>query len=118
MFHHSQKNDISFTDEFSTPRLRHQIDALCRAAREDDFVCASSADVLRDALPRVFVRFSRAPTQSVQAAMDICVIVFVEILDRFDYRPRLLRGRCTIKINQRVPARLLAEDRKILAKSL
>src|SRR5215475_3460888 len=99
MFHHGQENDISFAGEFSTPRLRHQIDAFCRAARENDFVCASRADVIRDALAGSLVSFSRAPTQSVQAAMDICVVVFVKILDRLDYWPRLLRGRCAIKIN-------------------
>src|SRR2546423_8006039 len=60
MFHDGQKNYVAFANEFPAPCLRHKINALSRAAREDDFVRASRADVIRDALPRVFVSFGRA----------------------------------------------------------
>src|SRR2546423_2560690 len=59
MFHDGQKNYVAFTNEYSAPCLCHKINALSRAAREDDFVRASRADVICDALPRVFVSFGR-----------------------------------------------------------
>ena len=85
--------------KFSAPRLRHQIDALCRAAREDDFVRTCRADVLRDAPPRVFVRVGRAPAQRVQSAMNIRVVVFVKIPQRLNDSARFLRGRSAIKVD-------------------
>ena len=114
MLHHSQKNHVSFTDKFFAPGLRHKIDALGRPAREDDFLSTRRADVLRDALPRLFVSFRRARTQRVQAAMHIGIVVLVKITKRVDHCARFLRSRSAIKINQRMPVGLLAKNWEIL----
>ena len=42
MLHFREQNLVAGLDVFAAPRLRHQIDALGRAARENDFVVASS----------------------------------------------------------------------------
>src|SRR5205823_1118165 len=99
------------------PGLRHKIDALGRPAREDDFLSTRRADVLRDALPRLFVSFRRARTQRVQAAMHIGIVVLVKITKRVDHCARFLRSRSAIKINQRMPVGLLAKNWEILANS-
>src|SRR5690349_24408369 len=100
MLHHSEKNHVSFANEFSAPGLSHQINALCSATREDDFIGACRADVLRDAFSRSFVSFGRTPAQCVQSAVNICVVALVKISNRFDDWTLLLRSRRAIKIDQ------------------
>jgi len=99
VLHHGQKNHVSFADELSAPRLRHQIDALGCAACEDDLVRTRRADILCDALPRAFISFGRTSTQCVKSAMNIRIVVFVEISQRLDDGARLLRTRSAIKVD-------------------
>ena len=115
VFHFGEENHISSAKKFSAPGLRDQIDALGRAAREDDFIGASCAEICRHALPRFLVRFSRAGTQFVETAMHIGVVVLVIMPERIDHGARLLRCRRVIEIDQRMTVRFLIEDRKILA---
>src|SRR3982751_4551096 len=114
MLHHCQKNHVTFAEQFFAPRLRHQIDALGRATREDDFVRTGRADVLRHALARVFIRVSRAPAQRMQSPMNIRIVVFVIITQRLNDSTRLLRSRSAIKIDQVMAAYLLTQNREIL----
>src|SRR4029434_1135857 len=95
-----------------------QIDALSGPACEDDFVCARRTDVLSNTTPRFFVSLCRARAQSVQPAMDICILMLVKIPKRLDHRPRFLGGCRTIKIDQRMAMRLFAQNRKIFADPL
>jgi hypothetical protein len=90
MLHHGQKNHVSVANKFSSPRLRHEIDAFGRSAGKNDLVRIRCADVFGHTPPRIFVSFRRTRTQSVQTAMDIGVVVLVEILNRLDHRSRLL----------------------------
>jgi len=50
--------------------------------------------------------------------MNICVFMLVVTVKRLDDRTRLLRGCGAIKINQRMPIGLLAQNREILANRL
>jgi hypothetical protein len=49
--------------------------------------------------------------------MNVRVVVFVKILQRLDHSARFLRTRSAIKINQRMPVCLLAEDWEIFTTS-
>ena len=44
--------------------------------------------------------------------------MFIKIPKRFDHRARLLRGRSTVEINQRMPMRLLVKNREIFTDRL
>src|SRR5437868_1642507 len=99
MLHSRQENHVSLANEFSAPRLGHEIDAFSGATREDNFVSARSADVICHALSRVFVGFRRARAQCVQSAMDISVFMLIKIPKRLDHSTRFLRGRSAIEIN-------------------
>src|SRR6266581_5351709 len=116
MLHSRQENHVSLANEFSTPCLRHQINALGRSTREDDFISARRANVVSDALPRVFISFSRPRAQCVQPPMDICILMLIEIAKRFDHCARLLRGGSAIEINQGMAVRLFAKNREIFTK--
>src|SRR5262245_58700747 len=118
MLHHGQQDHVSFANEFSTPRLCHEVDALGRAAREDDLVRTCRADVLRDASPRAFIRVGGAPAQRVESAMHIRVVVLIKIPQRLDHWAPLLRTRSAIKVYQVMAAHLLTQDREILAKAV
>src|SRR5947199_8392726 len=99
MLHHGEKNHVSFAYKLLGPSLSDEIDALSRSPRENNFLSACGADVIRDPLTRFFVSFGRARAQRVQSAMHVGIVVLVEFPQRLDYRPRLLRGRRAIKIN-------------------
>src|SRR4051812_30952527 len=47
--------------------------------------------------------------------MNVCVVVFVVLPERVDNRPRLLRRRRVIQIDERMSVDLLVEDREILS---
>ena len=47
--------------------------------------------------------------------MHIGVVVLVVVPERIDHRPRLLRRRGVIEIDQRLAVHLLVEDREVLA---
>jgi hypothetical protein len=54
----------------------------------------------------------------VQAAMNIRVLMLIKIPKRLDHGARLLRSCSAIELNQRMPVRLLAQDREILTDGL
>src|SRR5882724_4234446 len=49
--------------------------------------------------------------------MHVGIVVFVIIPKRIEHRPRLLRRRRAVKVDQGMAVRPLAEDREILADS-
>ena len=115
MLHNSQKNHVPFANELPAPSLGYEVYALSRSASENDFISTRRSDILRNALPRSFVRFRRARAQHVQSAMDICIVTLIKISHRLDHRARLLRSRSAIEINQGMAVRLLAKNGKIVA---
>ena len=90
VLHHRQEDHIPFADKFSAPRLSHEVNAFGSSARENDFLGARRADVLRHALTRFFVSLRRTRTQRVQPAMHIGIVVLVKIAQRLDHRARFL----------------------------
>ena len=114
MLHFRQQDDVTCAQKFSAPRLRDQINALGRAARENNLLGGGRAEIGGDALPRCFVSLRRPRAQLVQTAMHIGIVVFIVIPERFDYHPRLLRGRRAVEVNQWMPMRPLTQDREIL----
>src|SRR5437667_9250190 len=115
MLHHRQQDHITLTNKFSAPRLRDEIDALGRSAREHDLVCTRCADVVCDAPPRFFVSLNCARTEQMQPTMHVGVLMLVKIPERLDHCPRFLRGCGAIEIDQGMPVRPLAENREISA---
>ena len=93
VLHLGEQNHIAGAKKFSAPGLRHEVDALRRSAREDDFVRACRAQIIRHALARSLVSFGRARAQFVQTAMHIGVVVFVIMPQRLDHRARREPGR-------------------------
>jgi hypothetical protein len=66
-----------------------------------------------DASP--FERVGGAVAQFVETAMNVGVVVFVVMDEGINYRPRLLRCRCVVEIDQRTILDLLVESREIFA---
>ena len=64
---------------------------------------------------RVFVGVGRARGQLVRGAMDVGVLVLVELGDAVDDALRLLRGGGVVEPDQRVAVDLFAQDGKIVA---
>src|SRR6266550_4274355 len=52
-----------------------------------------------------------------QSTMNVGIVVLVKLPNRVEHRTRLLRRRCAVEINKRMPMCLLAKNREILAKS-
>ena len=65
MLHHGEKNHVSFAYKLLAPSLSDEIDALSRSTRENDFLGACGADVIRDPLTRFFISLCRTRTQRV-----------------------------------------------------
>ena len=92
VLHFRQENDVAFANKFSAPCLGHQINALGGPAREYDFFGARRADVFRNTPPRVLISFCRARAQSVQATMNICILMLV-IMSEAPRSPPAVSGR-------------------------
>src|SRR5262249_2609389 len=77
MFHLREQNLVPALDILGAPRLRDEIDALGRAAGEDDLVRAGGVDELRPARARRLAGRGGAIAQLMNAAMHVRVIVLV-----------------------------------------
>ncbi len=60
VFHFGEKNHVVGPEKFSAPRLRDEVDAFRRPARENDLVRARRVEIVRHALPRALVGLGRA----------------------------------------------------------
>src|SRR6266404_6238715 len=118
VLHFREKDRISLSKKSSAPCLCHQIYAFGRSAREDDLVSRGGPQVVRDPFPRFFVRFRSARAQLMKPAMHVRVVVLVILPKSIEYPSRFLGGGRAIKVDQRMPVRLLAQDREILSERL
>ena len=97
-----------------TPRERDQVDRLGRVARPDDLFGVRRVHETRDLRARRFEVLGRTRGQFVDAAVDVGVVVLVVVNERIDDRPRLLRGRRRVEVDQPLAARRpLAQDREV-----
>ena len=95
------------------PSAGHQVDAFGRAAGENNLGGLAGVEEARRAVAGGLEGDGRAAAQFVDAAMDVGVVAAVKLVHGLQHRERLLRGRGIVKINEREPVDLLAEDGKI-----
>ena len=98
---------VALADVLQAPALRHQVDRLGRAADEDDLLGRRRVDEARDLLARALVGVGRARREFVRGAVDVGVLVRVEVRQPVDHRLRLLRGRRVVEPDQRPAVDLL-----------
>ncbi len=92
---------VARADVAAAPALGDEVDALGRAAHEDDL---SGDGALRNAahlVARAFVGVGRARRQRVGGAVDVRVLVLVEVREAIDHALRLLRGRGVVEPDER-----------------
>ena len=72
----------------------------------------------RDLLARAFVGVGRARGQRVRGAVDVGVLVLVEVREAIDHRLRLLRRRGVVEPDERPPVDPFLQDREVAAHGL
>jgi len=108
-----QHDLVAAADVHAAPRLGDEIDRLCGSPGENDAVGGRRADEFRDLRPGVFVGVRCPGGECVRAAVNVGVLVAVEIGDPVDDLPRLLRGSGVVEPDKRPPADPLAKDREV-----
>jgi hypothetical protein len=96
-------------------RLRHQVDPLGSAAREDDLLAAPGAHEGAHCVPGRLVPLGGFLTQGVDGAVHVGVAGLVVVRHRLDHRERLLAGGGRVEIHERVPVHDAGQDRKVAA---
>src|SRR5262249_41750130 len=91
--------------------LRDQVDRLRRAAQEDDLAWGRGVQEAAHLLARGLVGIGGPPGERVRRAVDVRVLVLVEMLQTIDDRLGLLGRRAVVEPDQRAAVHLLLEDR-------
>src|SRR5690348_6280157 len=99
----------------ATVGLRDKVDGFRSAACEDDFARIGGVHKMLNSAAGAFIVFCCALGEKMHAAMNVGVVALVIIANRVDDDLRLLRSGGVIKIDERLAADLLMQDRKILA---
>ena len=92
---------VARADVRAAPALRDQVDGLGRAAHEDDLVCRRRVEERAHLVARSLVGVGRARGERVRGAMDVGVLVRVEVREAVDHRLRLLRRGGVVEPDQR-----------------
>ncbi len=95
------------------PRVRHQVDRLGGAADEHDVLRARRTDEVGDGVARLLVGVGGPGRQFVCGAVDVGVLVRVELHQPVDHHLRLLRGGGVVEPDQRLSVDDLFEDREV-----
>ena len=90
-----------------------EIDRLGGVAGEHDLAPVGGVDEPLHLAPGGIVRGGRALAEIVDAAMDVGVVVLVEVLERVDHRARLLSAGRRVEIDQRPVVHPGGEDREV-----
>src|SRR5947209_7718969 len=107
---------VAGADVFAAPRLRDEVDALSRAAGEDDFFFVARVNELLHGRARFFVGIRGRFAEVVHAAMNVRVFFGVVADDAIDHLPRLLCRRGVVEIDERTSAANgLREDGEVAA---
>ena len=93
MFHLRNDDLVAFLQESPAPALRDKIDAFGRPADEDDLVFASRIDKFRDLAAGCFKTLCRPLAKVVHTAMNIRVLMLIDLGNRIDHLLRLLGAR-------------------------
>ena len=102
-----EHDPVAFAQVRHAPALRHQIDALGRAAHEDDLVLACGAHELGDLAPRCLVAQRHLRAAAIHAAMDGGVVPAQRIVHGVEHGLRFLRGGGGVEI---VPGLAVGSD--------
>ena len=113
MFQHRQDDFITRLQKRAAVGLRDEVDAFGRAADEDDFLRRTSSQELLDFLPSLLVSIRRPCGQRVGSAMNVRVVVGVELRQRIDHALRLLSRRRIIEPRQRLAVHALIENGEV-----
>ena len=108
-----RQNDIPGLEVRLTPSVGYDVDALGRAAGENDLGGVGGVDELRDAGAGAFVGVGGAHRKRMEAAMHVAVVALVVVDERFDHRSRLLRGGAVVEVDERLAVDLLMQNREI-----
>ena len=106
---------VARLQEFPAVGLGDEIDPFGGAADEDDFLRRRGAEKRLHLLPGLLEGVGRTGRQRVRAAVDVRVVVRVEMRDGVDHALRLLRRGGIVEPGQRLAMHLLLQDGKILA---
>ena len=69
---------------------RHQIQAISRATRKDDFIGTLSSQKIRNFLPHTFIGLGRIISQLIKAAMHIGIFINIVVLQAIQQGLRFL----------------------------
>jgi hypothetical protein len=100
-------------DVLPAPALCHEIDRFGGATDEDDLLGRGCVQQATDLFPGHLIGVGRAGREFMGAAMDVGVLVSVEIRQTVDDRLRLLRGGGVVEPDQRPAVHLPLEDGEI-----
>src|SRR4029077_12502322 len=100
------------------PGLRDKIDALGRAADENDILDRWRVDEAAHLLARLLKSFGRTRGQRMRGAVHVRVLVRVEMRDAVDHGARLLRRRRVVEPDQGAAIDHLIENGKIASEDL
>src|SRR5216683_2100771 len=109
---------IAGSDVLPAPRAGHEVDALRRAAREDDLFLAAGIDESLHRAARLLVGRGGDLAQVMHAAMHVRVFLGVVANDAIDDRLRLLRRRRVVEVDEWLAPHAAAEDRKVFSDAL
>ncbi len=106
-------NLVTRLQMLAAPRVRHQVDRLGGAANEHDVVRTRRTDELGNGVACLLVGVGGSGRQLVRGAVDVGVLVRVELDQPVDHHLRLLRGGCVVEPDQRLAVDDFFEDREV-----
>src|SRR5712691_1145438 len=109
VLHLGEQNLVTAPDVPGAPGLGDEVDAFGRAAREYDFVRAARVEVFGGAGAGGLKSRRGAVAQFVDTTMDIRIVLLVIVPQSVDDRPRFLRGRRVVQVEQWMSMNLLVE---------
>ena len=112
------EHDVARPEVVEAPGVGDEVDPLGRAAGEDHLARGRRVDELARRLARALVPLGRPLGEQVDAAVHVRVRGLVEVADRVQHLPRLLRAGRRVEIGERLAVDLLLEDREVGAQLL
>ena len=113
VLHPGGEHDVAGLQVRMTPAPGDDVDALGRAAGENDFRGIRGVDELGDAGAGALVAVGRAHRKRMQAAVDVAVVTLVIVDQGVDDAARFLRGGAVVKVDERLAVHLLVQDGEI-----
>ncbi len=117
VLHLGQDDLVAARDIAAAPRVRDEVDRLGGVPREHDLVAVGRVDEPGRLDPRRLVRRRRLLADRVDPAVDVGVVLAVEVGDRIDHDARLLARRRGVEVDQRMAVDHLLEDREVAPES-